>query len=173
MRRLGDYWHYGGYQHDQQAGNAGWNDQSGISNAARQTLISSAGITPPSSKFVLQMLAVYLVVLVPLNWLVFRTMGRVEWAWIAAPIIAIAGAFAVAKMASLDIGFVRSNTQVALLEVYNGHQRGHLSPVFRALHIAFNRLRTGIGQCFRTVFAVWPVGGQVSKERSHVAGQHA
>lgn len=126
-RRLSDTWHYGGYQHDQQAGNAGWNDQSGISNAARQTLISSAGITPPSSKFVLQMLAVYLVVLVPLNWLVFRTMGRVEWAWIAAPIIAIAGAFAVAKMASLDIGFVRSNTQVALLEVYTGHQRGHLT----------------------------------------------
>ena len=127
LRRLEDYWHYGGYQHDSQAGNAGWNDQSGISNAARQTLISSAGITPPSSKFVLQMLAVYLVVLVPLNWLVFRMMGRVEWAWIAAPIIAITGAFAVAKMASLDIGFVRSNTQVALLEVYNGHQRGHLT----------------------------------------------
>ncbi len=126
-RRLEDYWHYGGYQHDSQAGNAGWNDQSGISNAARQTLINSAGITPPSSKFVLQMLAVYLVVLVPLNWLVFRMMGRVEWAWIAAPIIAVTGAFAVAKMASLDIGFVRSNTQVALLEVYNGHQRGHLT----------------------------------------------
>ncbi len=127
QRSLGDDWHYGGYQHDEQAGNAGWNDDSAISNAARQTLIESAGITPPSRVFVLQMLALYLVVLVPLNWLVFRLLGRVEWAWIAAPVIAIAGALWVAKMASLDIGFVRSNTQVALLEVYQGHPRGHLT----------------------------------------------
>ncbi|MCH2181448.1 MAG: hypothetical protein MK108_05530 [Mariniblastus sp.] len=127
QRRIEDSWHYGGYQHDLQAGNAGWNDQSGISNAARETLVESAGITPPSSKFVFQMLAIYLLVLVPLNWLVFRLMGRVEWAWVAAPLIAIAGAFAVARMASLDIGFVRSNTQVGLLEVYQGHPRGHLS----------------------------------------------
>lgn len=127
LRSAEDTWHYGGYQHDVQAGNAGWNDQSGIANAARETLVESAGITPPSSKFVLQMLAIYLVVLVPLNWLVFRLLGRVEWAWIAAPLIAIAGAFAVARMASLDIGFVRSNTQVGLLEVYQGHPRAHLS----------------------------------------------
>ena len=31
----------------------------------------------------------YLCVLVPANWLVFRSIGRVEWAWIAAPLIAI------------------------------------------------------------------------------------
>ncbi|MCH2179394.1 MAG: hypothetical protein MK106_11385 [Mariniblastus sp.] len=126
-RQLDDHWHYGGYQHDDQTGTAGWNDNSGISNAARKTLKEAAGITPPSSRFVLQMLAVYLIVLVPLNWGVFKLLGRVEWAWIAAPIIAIAGAVIVAKMAALDIGFVRSNSQVALLEVYGEHDRGHLA----------------------------------------------
>jgi hypothetical protein len=73
------------------------------------------------------MLAIYLVVLVPINWLVFWAMGRVEWAWIAAPLIAIAGAISVAKLASLDIGFVRSNTQIGLLEVHTDYSRGHLT----------------------------------------------
>ena len=53
-----------------------------------------AGISIPSRKFVVYVLSVCLVVLVPINWLVFRLMGRVEWAWVAAPIIAIVGAVA-------------------------------------------------------------------------------
>ena len=126
-RNLDDQWHYGGFQNDEVAGNAGWNDYSGISVAARDTLKEAAGITPPSSTFVLKMLAVYLAVLVPLNWAVFRLIGRVEWAWIAAPFIAIGGAFTVAKMASLDIGFVRSNSQVGIMEMHAGYSRAHIS----------------------------------------------
>ena len=122
-----DPWHYGGFQHDDIAGVAGWNDESGISSAARASLKDAAGIVPPSSDFVLKMLAVYLLVLVPLNWFIFRMMGRVEWAWIAAPLIAIAGAFSVAKMASLDIGFVRSNSQVGIVEVYADYPRAHVA----------------------------------------------
>ncbi len=105
-------WRFGGFSDDIQSGTAGWNDGSGISNAARATLKDAAGISPPSSGFVLKMLAVYLIILVPVNWLIFRLIGKVEWAWVAAPIIAIAGAVSVVKLASLDIGFVRSNTQV-------------------------------------------------------------
>ncbi len=126
-RNRTDKWHYGGYMDDRQSGTAGWNDNSGISVAARETLKDAAGITPPSSGFVLKMIAGYLIVLIPVNYLVFRLIGRVEWAWIAAPIIAIAGAFTVAKMASLDIGFVRSNTQVGLLEIHNNYSRAHLT----------------------------------------------
>ena len=122
-----DDWHYGGFQHDQQSGTAGWNDNSAISNAAAETLRRSAGISPPSSAFVLKMLSVYLLVLVPLNWLVFRLIGRVEWAWIAAPLIAIAGAYMVVRMASLDIGFVRSNSQVASIEIYADYPRAHVA----------------------------------------------
>jgi hypothetical protein len=72
-------------------------------------------------------LAVYLLVLVPLNWLVFWTIGRVEWAWIAAPLIAIGGAAAVIRLAQLDIGFARSRTEVAILEVQGGYERAHLT----------------------------------------------
>ena len=124
---LGDPWHYGGFSHDKVSGVAGWNDRSAISNAARETLRSAAGISPPSSTFVLKMLSVYLLVLVPLNWLVFRLMGRVEWAWIAAPLIAVAGAIMVVRMASLDIGFVRSNTQISMIELYSEYPRAHVS----------------------------------------------
>ena len=126
-RNLQDHRRYGGFVHDSQSGTAGWNDLSGVSNAARETLKNSAGITPPDSDFVLQMLALYLLVLVPVNWAIFRMIGRVEWAWIAAPLIAIAGAFTVARMASLDIGFVRSNTQVGCLEIFADYPRAHVA----------------------------------------------
>ena len=126
-RNLEDHWHYGGFQHEEQSGTAGWNDSSGISTAARETLKQAAGITPPSSRFVFRMLAVYLLVLVPINWAIFRMVGRVEWAWIAAPFIAIGGALMVARMASLDIGFVRSNSQVSCLEIYSDYSRAHIA----------------------------------------------
>ncbi len=127
VRNLNDSWHYGGYMDAPQSGTSGWNDNSGVSIAARETLKEAAGITPPSSEFVLKMLAVYLIVLVPLNWLVFRMMGRVEYAWLAAPLIAIAGALLVVKMASLDIGFVRSNTQIGMLEIHADYPRAHVA----------------------------------------------
>ena len=109
------------------SGLCGWNDEEGIAAAARETISSAAGIRPPSRKFVIQMLAGYLIVLVPLNWLFFRLIGKVEWAWIAAPIIAIAAAVTIIRMASLDIGFARSQTRVGLLEIHGGYSRAHLS----------------------------------------------
>src|SRR6185369_1146986 len=47
--------------------------------------------------------------------------------WIAAPIIAIAGAAAVIRLAQLDIGFARSRTEVAVLEIQGGYERAHLT----------------------------------------------
>jgi hypothetical protein len=126
-RNLNCRWHYGGYEVDPRSGIAGWNDYGGVAAAARSTLQDAAGITPPSGNFVLQLLAGYLLVLVPLNWAFFRMLGRVEWAWVAAPFIAIIGAFVVIRMASLDIGFSRSNTQIALLEIPAEYERGHLT----------------------------------------------
>ena len=88
-RNLSDHWHYGGYDFDSQSGISGWSDFDGVAEAARSTLQEAAGITPPSGNFVLKLLAVYLLVLVPLNWAVFWFFGKVEYAWIAAPIIAV------------------------------------------------------------------------------------
>ncbi len=140
-RNLKDAWHYGGYQDASQSGVGGWNDDSGISFAARETLKEAAGITPPSSDFVLKMLGAYLLILVPLNWFIFRMIGKVEYAWIAAPIIAIVGALMVVKMAALDIGFVRSNTQIGLLEIHSDYSRAHLaeySALYTSLSTRYN-----------------------------------
>lgn len=109
------------------SGMAGWNDFRGVATEARRSLREAAGISIPNATFVTFVLAVYLVVLVPFNYLIFRVFNRVEWAWIAAPAIAIAGALAVVKLAQLDIGFARSQTEVAVLEVQGDYPRAHLA----------------------------------------------
>ena len=70
-----------------------------------------------------KVLLAYLVVLVPLNWALFWLLGRVEWAWIAAPLIAVACAVAVVWLAQLDIGFARAHTGIAVVELQSGYPR--------------------------------------------------
>jgi hypothetical protein len=116
------------YQPPAAAGGIGaWNDFSKTAAAARDALREAAGVDVPDSGFVVMCLAVYLVALVPLNWLIFQTIGRVEWAWIAAPFIAIVGTFIVVNQAQLDIGFVRAQTEIGLLEQQPEYARSHLS----------------------------------------------
>jgi len=104
-----------------------WDDQSAPSNAARDSLREAAGIEVPGASFVLWMVAAYLVVLVPLNWAVFRALGRVELAWAAAPLISLVFAFLVVRIAQLDIGFARSQTEINVLEIQGGYSRAHLT----------------------------------------------
>ncbi|MCI0332608.1 MAG: hypothetical protein L0228_05230 [Planctomycetes bacterium] len=104
-----------------------WNDFSATADAAREALREAAGVDVPGAGFVVLCLAVYLVALVPLNWLIFQTVGRVEWAWIAAPLIAIVGTFVVVNQAQLDIGFVRAQTEIGVLEQQPNYARAHLS----------------------------------------------
>ncbi|MEM6331222.1 MAG: hypothetical protein AAF790_13365, partial [Planctomycetota bacterium] len=108
-------------------GVASWNDFSQAANAARAVLREAAGVSVPGSGFVVACLAAYLVVLGPLNWLVFRALGRVELAWVAAPVIALASTWVVVRQAQLDIGFVRAQTEVAILETQPGYTRGCLT----------------------------------------------
>ncbi|MEX2026855.1 MAG: hypothetical protein WEH44_06130, partial [Pirellulaceae bacterium] len=122
-----DDWRFTGYQAQPSSGVGGWNDFSGAADAARDSLDESAKIEIPKAQFVLQVLAVYLIVLVPLNWLVFWLMGRVEWSWAAAPVIAIVGAICVIRLAQLNIGFVRSRTEIAVLEVQRDYPRAHVT----------------------------------------------
>ena len=72
-------------------------------------------------------MAVYIVVLVPLNWLLFRGLGRVELAWAAAPVIAVACTGTVIRLARLDIGFARLQTEVAVAEIQGGYPRAHVA----------------------------------------------
>lgn len=120
-------WHFGGYRASPLSGVGGWNDFSGAADASRSALRDAAGIKIPQAGFVLRVLVIYLIVLVPLNWLVFWLIGRVEWAWAAAPVIAIIGALTVIRLAQLDIGFARSRTEIAILELQGRYERGHLT----------------------------------------------
>ena len=111
------------------SGIAGWNDQSDAVSISRQVLRSESGIEIPSSDLVVRSLGYYLFVLVVLNFIVFRLAGRLEYAWLAVPLISIFGAIWVARVARLDIGFARSQMEVAILETHPNHHRGHLSRV--------------------------------------------
>jgi hypothetical protein len=106
---------------------AGWNERSAAADISRRSLGDAAGITIPKAGFVFRVLVVYLLVLAPLNWGIFRLCRRVEWAWIAAPMIAVAGAVVVVRLAQLDIGFARSRTEIGILELHDGYRRGHLT----------------------------------------------
>ena len=122
-----DAWRFAGFRPSPRSGVGAWNDYSGASHQARLALEDAAGINIPNASFVLRVLAVYLIALVPANWILFRLIGRVEWAWLAAPVIAVGGAVAVVRFAQLDIGFARSRTELSILEVQGGYARGHLT----------------------------------------------
>jgi hypothetical protein len=112
---------------DRPGGVAAWDEFSQAAQVCRELLIVAAGVQVPGVGFVLGCLAFYLIVLVPFNWLIFHTIGRPEWAWIAVPFIAMFGTWVVVKQAQLDIGFVRSQTEVAILELNGDHDRGLLT----------------------------------------------
>lgn len=106
---------------------AAWNDYSGLSFQALAALKAAAGIELPSRKTIIYLLAGYLLCLVPLNWLLFKLIGRLEYAWLAAPIMAMVGVAVVLKVARLDIGFARRTTEISVLELHDDHNRGHLT----------------------------------------------
>lgn len=112
---------------DAAGGIGSWNDFSAAASAARGALKQEAGIDVPGASFVVLYLIVYLIALVPLNWMVFNALRRVEWAWLAAPVIAVGCTFLVVHQARLDIGFVRAQTEIGLLELQPDYARGHLA----------------------------------------------
>ncbi len=108
-------------------GLAAWNDFSPVADAARSALLAAAQIEIPKSDFVVWMVVGYLLVLVPANWCVFRLANRVEWAWVAAPVIAVICTVVVIQQAQLDIGFARSRTEVGVVELHADYPRAHVT----------------------------------------------
>ena len=131
---------------EQTGGIGAWNDFSATANVARESLLEAAGVEVPDTSFVVIALVLYLVALVPLNWLVFNAIGRVEWAWIAAPIIALAGTWVIVDRARLDIGFVRAQTEIGVLELQPDYDRGPPVALHGALHVALDDVRPGVRQ---------------------------
>lgn len=114
---------------DSSTGVGGWTDNSDTISLCQDILRKESGIEIPDSSLVIRTLGYYLLILVPINYLVFRLLGRLEYAWLAVPVIAIGGAIWVARAARLDIGFARSQTEIALLELQPDYGRGHLTRV--------------------------------------------
>ena len=108
-------------------GLAAWNDFNPVAAAARKSLQNAARVEIPKRSFVMWVVVVYLLVLVPANWALFRGLRRVEWAWAAAPVIAVVCTGTVIRMAQLDIGFVRSRTELAVLEMQGDYARAHVT----------------------------------------------
>jgi hypothetical protein len=108
-------------------GLCGWCDFSPAAEAARGALENATGITVPDRSFIVWVVVGYICVLVPLNWFLFRLIGRVEWAWIAAPLIAIGCTVVVVRQAQLNIGFARSRNEIAVIEMQPGYARAHMT----------------------------------------------
>lgn len=106
---------------------AAWSDTSGFAFSAISTLRQAAGIVLPSRMTIIALIGSYLLLLVPLNWLFFRLIGRLELAWVAAPIMALLGVLIVTRVARLDIGFARRTTEIGLLELQGEYPRAHLT----------------------------------------------
>lgn len=118
-------------------GVAGWDDFGAVSSAARDALREASGIKIPAPSFVLSALGIYLFVLIPANWGLFSLLGRVEWAWIAAPIISLAAAVLVVRAAQLDIGFVRATNELNIVELQGASDRAHVTR-FAALYTSLS-----------------------------------
>lgn len=126
-----------GFEAVRWGGAASWSDTAGVSQEALSTLKAAAGIELPTRSTILYLLAGYLVCLVPLNWLLFRLLGRLEFAWLAAPLLALVGVAVVTRVASLDIGFARRTTELSILELHDNYPRGHLTQ-FIALYTSLS-----------------------------------
>jgi hypothetical protein len=108
-------------------GLASWSDNGKVAGAARSTLSGAAAIEIPDRRFVAWLIGGYLLVLVPLNWSVCRLIGRVELAWVAAPIVAVVWTALVIHLARLDIGFARSQTEISVVELQGQYPRAHVT----------------------------------------------
>ncbi len=111
-------------------GVAEWRDTTTLPRVCRDLLEKAAGITVPSSQFVLKVILAYILAVVPLNWLVCRLLlNRREWAWIVVPLLALGFAIGVERMAAYDMGYDSACDEIDLLEVQGGYPRAHLTRI--------------------------------------------
>lgn len=144
------------------SGISGWTDNSDALNMCSDILRAESGIEIPASSLVVKALSWYLLILVPINYLIFRIMGRLEYAWLAVPAIALGGAFLVARAARLDIGFARSQTQIGILELPPDYQRAHLT----SLVGIYNSLSSEYEIQFKTIDGAAAASGTYSSDEN-------
>jgi hypothetical protein len=107
---------------------AEWVDTSGLPRFSRASLEHASGIKIPSSTFVLEVIVGYILLLVPLNWLICRhLLRRKELAWVAVPVLALGFAVGVERLAAYDMGYNSACDEIDVLELFAGYTRAHVS----------------------------------------------
>ncbi len=105
-----------------------WLDEAALPRMSRGALEHASGIEIPGRRFVLTVIAAYVIALVPINWLICRFgIRRREWAWAVVPLIAIGFAVVVERAAAYDVGYDSACNEVDVLETFGDYPRGHLS----------------------------------------------
>ena len=114
---------------NRQPGVAEWRDRAKLPKLSNDLLDEASGITIPSSNFVLRVILAYLIAVIPLNWLICRfVLNRREWTWVVVPLVALAFAIGVERVAARDIGYDTAADEIDLLEIHGDYARGHLTP---------------------------------------------
>jgi hypothetical protein len=107
---------------------AEWLDSSAVPRMGREALKESSGIKVPDSSFVLKVILAYILVLVPLNWLICNyAFNRKELSWVVVPILSLMFAVGVERAAAYDIGYNSANDEIDVLEAHAGYPRAHVS----------------------------------------------
>jgi hypothetical protein len=107
---------------------AGWVDSSALPVMCRDALEEASGISIPSGSFVLKVILAYVIVLVPLNWLICGyILGRRELAWVVVPTLSLAFAMGVERAAAYDMGYDAACDEIDVLETFGEYPRAHLS----------------------------------------------
>jgi hypothetical protein len=115
----------------QSQGVADWRDTAMLPRLSRDLLEEASGITIPSSLFVLRVILAYLIMVVPVNWLICRfLLRRREWAWIAVVLVALGFAVAVERVAARDMGYDTAADEIDLIEIQGNYRRAHLTRLF-------------------------------------------
>ena len=108
-------------------GRAAWREHSSADQAAREILRTESGLSIPGYGFVVGIVAAYIAALVPVNWLLFAGLGKPQWAWATAPIVAVGFSIYIIRAAELDVGFARSAQEIVVVEMQPDYPRAHVS----------------------------------------------
>ena len=107
---------------------AEWIDSSSLPRQCRNVLEEASGIKIPSASFVLKVIVAYILLLVPLNWLICRyLLGRRELAWVVVPTLSIMFAIGVERAAAYDMGYNSACDEIDVLEIHGDYTRAHVS----------------------------------------------
>ena len=83
----------------------------------------------------LRVILAYLIAVIPLNWLICRfVLNRREWTWVVVPLVALAFAIGVERVAARDMGYDTATDEIDLLEIHGDYPRAHLTRHGVALH---------------------------------------